>query len=281
MQKDFFDKYTQKTRKYTLGSAPTDWNAKSWLSQTIEKPVPTSMTLKPLSELFTPLIVPNETNLTRLKAKRLNMEKALQEYCPEKLLKLGMVDSCAKIMDDLYGAAAEKTCLAKVWGGGGPGGQPFDDSAMMVELHGLFANLEVRQIQYRGMRWINNIQLALSLGNTNWPLPEHGGKDGNPGTLTFTEGQKIDAVELRYERYIDRISFWTDDGRQQVVGGPGGKYSRMVNFKDAIRNATGYLPRSAWLVGLYGNSEQYVDSLGFYAAYTCSSSEVPGPAGLA
>jgi hypothetical protein len=238
------------------------------------------MKLKPLSELFVPSIVPNEASETKLRAKKENMERALKEYCPEKLLREGKVDSCTKIMYDLDGAAAEKTCLARVWGGGGPDGQPFDDNATMVELHGLFANLEVRQIEYRSLDWMDSIQLVLALGNDIWPLPEHGGKGGVHGTLTFSDGQKIVAVELTYERYIDKISFWTGDGTQQIVGGPGGLYTRMVNFQEAVKDATGYFPRSAWLVGLYGHSEKYVDSLGFYVAYTCSPSEAPGPAGL-
>ncbi|CAK0868819.1 unnamed protein product, partial [Prorocentrum cordatum] len=277
--KDFFDKYVTNTRKYTLGSAPQTWDVDNWLTDTIHKPVPTAMRLKPLSELFTTRVIPNEANVTKLRSKRENMERALQEYCPEKLLRQGKIDSCAAIVSDPDAAGAERTCLAKIWGGGGPNGQPFDDS-VMIQLHGLFANLEIRQIKYRSSQWMDSIQVTLSLGNNNWPLPEHGGKGGVSGTLTFSEGQKIHAVEVRYERYIDKISFWTNDGREQVIGGPGGRYSKMVNFKEAVMNATGTLPRSAWLVGLYGSAQQYVDALGFYVAYTCAPSEAPGPDGL-
>jgi len=277
----FFEEYSTNTLQYSLGALPPQsGDPGQWLTDTIKNPVPTSMELKPLSELFASSIVVSETNMTKLKAKKENMERALHEYCPDKLLKEGKVDSCTKNVYDPDGTAVEKTCLAKVWGGGGQNGQSFDDSATMVELHGLFTNLQVKQIEYRSGRWMDSIQLVLALGNDNWPLPEHGGKGGVPGTMTFSDGQKIIAVELTYERYIDKISFWTDDGIQQVVGGPGGLYTKMVNFKDAVGNATGYFPRSAWLVGLYGHSQDYVDSLGFYVAYTCSSSEVPGPAGL-
>mmetsp|Transcript_30678 Transcript_30678/g.86098 ORF Transcript_30678/g.86098 Transcript_30678/m.86098 type:complete len:608 (-) Transcript_30678:550-2373(-) len=276
--KDFFDKYVTNTRKYTLGSAPQTWDVDNWLTDTIHKPVPTAMRLKPLSELFTTRVIPNEANVTKLRSKRENMERALQEYCPEKLLRQGKIDSCAAIVSDPDAAGAERTCLAKIWGGGGPNGQPFDDS-VMIQLHGLFANLEIRQIKYRSSQWMDSIQVTLSLGNNNWPLPEHGGKGGVSGTLTFSEGQKIHAVEVRYERYIDKISFWANDGTEQDVGGEGGASSTMVNFQDAVWNATGYHPREAWMVGLYGHSDQYVDSLGFYVAYTCTASQMPGPVG--
>ncbi|CAK0850893.1 unnamed protein product [Prorocentrum cordatum] len=281
MSKEFFDKYSTTTRKYSLGSMPPQGgDPEVWLSQTMKQPVPTSMKLRPLSQLFTTTMAPNE-NVTKLEAKRKNMERALQEYCPEKLLKEGIVDSCKTVMSDPDAAAAadDKTCLAKVGGAGGPGGQSFDDSGTMIQLYGLFANVQVSQIVVKSQRWLNSIQLVLSQGDSNWPLPEHGGKSGVHNTLTFSVGQKITAVELRYQRYIDKISFWTNDGSEQHVGGEGGAYSRMVNFQDAVRNATGYLPREAWMVGLYGHSDQYVDSLGFYVAYTCTASQMPGPVG--
>jgi hypothetical protein len=279
----FVEKYSTQTLKYSLGAAPhSSWDVEGWLTDTIERhPVPTSMKLKPLSELFTPLIVTNEANRTKLNVKRENMERALKEYCPEKLLKEGKVDSCTKVMSDPGTGADDKTCLAKVWGGGGPNGQPFDDSAMMVELNGLFTSLQVRQINVFSQDWVNSIQLVLSLGSNSWALPKYGGKGGVVDTLTLSDDQKIIAVDLRYEQYIDNIHFWTNDGEEHTVGGSGGIYTKTVEFKDAVRSATGYLPRSAWLVGLYGHSQKYVDSLGFYVAYTCSSSQVPGPAGLA
>jgi hypothetical protein len=279
MSKDFFDKYSKTSRKYSLGAIPpSTGDPESWLSQTLCEPVPTSMKLKPLSELFTRRMAPNEENVT---AKRNNMERALQEYCPEKLLKEGKVDSCKTIMKNTNAAAAEdKTCLAKVWGGGGPGGQPFDDSNAKVELYGLFESVQVSQIETQSQLWLDNIQLGLSLGKSSWPLPEHGGRGGIHSTMTFSDGQKITAVELTYGWYINKIVFWSSDGQEQHVGGTGGTDSKMVNFQDAVRNVTGRLPRDAWLVGLYGHSQKYVDSLGFYVAYTCTASEVPGPAGV-
>jgi hypothetical protein len=277
---EWYHKHSTKTMKYSLGSMPpSSGTVVQWHHDTVEKPVPTSMKLKPLSELFTTLVVPSEADTDlNLQAKRKNMERALQEYCSEKLLKEGKVGSCAKLSDDSVEAAAEETCLAKVWGGGGPGGQPFDDSAPMVELHGLERDIQVGRIEYRSDRWLDSIQLVLSQSDVSWPLPGHGGTSGGPGTLSFWAGQKITAVELRHDDYIDRLTFWTNDGIGQVVGGAGGAYEKMVNFKDAIRTATGYLPKSAWLVGLYGHSERYVDSLGFYVAYTCSQSEASGSA---
>jgi hypothetical protein len=280
---DWFHQQSTKTMKYSLGSMPPHAaDEMAWHLDTLENAVPTSMKLKPLSELFTTSIFPNDPNSSgaNLQAKRDNMERALQEYCSEKLLKEGWVESCEKIIEDPEETAAEETCLAKVWGGGGPGGQPFDDSASMVELHGLSKNLQVEKIEYRSDLWLDSIQLVLAQGDTSWALPEHGGTTGDPGTLTVWAGQKITAVEMRYDNYIDRVTFWTNDGTAHVVGGSGGAHEKMVNFQDAIRTATGYLPNSAWLVGLYGSSERYVDSLGFYVAYTCSPSDVPGPAGV-
>jgi len=283
----FFEKYSIQTLKYSLGATPPPnsvWNAQAWLTSTKTEPMPTSMKLKSLSELFTTVILPNETNKTKLKAKRENVERALREYCPEKLLKEGKVDSCTEITNRSDAAADDdKTCLVKVWGGGGPGGQPFDDSATMVELNGLFTSLRVREIHAYSPNWVNSIQLELALGRKTWALPKHGGMDDEvklPG-LPFSDDQKIVAVDLRYDKYIDSIRFWTDDGVMHPVGGRGGTYLKTVEFRGAVKNATGYLPRSAWLVGLYGHSHRYVDSLGFYVAYTCSSSQVPGPAGPA
>ncbi|CAK0805478.1 unnamed protein product [Prorocentrum cordatum] len=221
------------------------------------------------------------SSATKLDATRRNMERALKEYCPEKLLKEGSVHSCTEVTNDTEATADDKTCLAKVWGGGGPNGVPFDDSAKWVELNGLFSGLRVSQITYGSHRWVDSIQLELGLGDTKWALQPHGGTGGVTGTLTFSEDQRIVAVDLRYEKYIDNVHFWTDDGMEHIVGGPGGSYTKTVNFKEAVLNATGRLPESAWLVGLYGHSEKYMDSLGFYVAYTCSSSELPGPAGLA
>lgn len=243
--------------------------------------LPSNMKLKPLSELFTTSLVPGEKNRTKLDAKRKNMERALQEYCPEKLLKEGKVDSCKMIESDPDAPATDdKTCLAKVWGGDGPNGQPLDDSREMVELHGLSENLQVSKIKVQSGRWLDNIELVLSQRSNLWPLKEHGGKGGVHDTLTFSDGQKIIAVTLEYDRYINRITFWTNDGYDKPVGDAAGAHSKMVNFEDAIWNAIGRRPRDAWLVGLYGHSQKYVDSLGFYVAYTCSSSEVPGPAGV-
>ena len=282
LSKDFFDRYSKASRTYSVGAKPpSKGGPETWLSTAIDKPVPISMKLRPLSELFTRLIVPNEKNVTKLNAKRHNMERALKEYCPQKLLKEGKVDSCNTIMKKPDVAAAEdKTCLAKVWGGGGPNGQPFDDTNAMVENYGLFASIQVSHVEIRSDLWLDNIQLVLSLGDSSWPLQTHGGRGGDHRSIDLSGGQKITAVELTYERYINNLVFWTNDGQGQPVGGTGGIYSKVVDFKNAVRNVTGRLPRDAWLVGLYGHSQKYVDSLGFYVAYTCIASEVPGPAGV-
>ncbi|CAK0888855.1 unnamed protein product [Prorocentrum cordatum] len=154
--------------------------------------------------------------------------------------------------------ADDKTCLVKVWGGGGPNGLPFDDSTEMVEINRLFSSLQVSQIKCGRHRWVDSIQLELGLGDTKWSLPEHGGKGGATDTLTFSEDQRIVAVDLRCERYIDNVSFWTDDGMEHVVGGPGGSYRGLWSSRrpsgtrpDASPRARGWwactaTPTSTW-----------------------------------
>jgi len=92
-------------------------------------------------------------------------------------------------------------------GGGNHGDTSSDPEGQ--ELGGLFEGLRVRQILTFSPRWVNSIQLELALGTKSWPLPRHGGAvdDMRVSTWAFQEDQKIVAVDLRYDMYIDSIGY--------------------------------------------------------------------------
>jgi hypothetical protein len=146
---------------------------------------------------------------------------------------------------------------------------PFDDQVDVIAVHGLNTNLEIRTITYRAQKLVDNMQLHLSIGQLTFPLEEHGGSRGNAGEVYFDVGQKVTAVEVAYGSYINSIVFYTLDGSSRSIGGNGGGQKKTVNFKERVQQMVGYKPMGAWAVGIYGKAKNYIDSIGFYVAYTC------------
>lgn len=265
-----FERRRLRTRQYSLGSRPAaGGGVEAWMQRVIDSPMPTDLVLEPLSQLFDESFVGPTPGLG---VKRLNMRRAIDEYCERKLVPQGYLSTCSQPKpSDPPTPGFERICLRRVEGGGGPGGLPFDDGVDSIMLHGLFSNLEVREIKSQTFRYVNGIQLVLGVGDDQWPLQPHGGRGGQHSSVLIPADSKITSVEVRYQRYIDRLTFYESDGTSHHIGGDGGSTVRVVNFKDRIRAQVGYNPRRAWLVGLFGTSQTLLDSIGFHVAFTCST----------
>jgi hypothetical protein len=271
-----FQSYSSSQYVYSLGSKPpASGKLLDWVNDDFDSPAPMHTELEPISSLFSKQFYTG-VNMSALDAKKANMERALKEYCPHYLLPQGLISSCKAPSKDPELQAQRRTCLGKTDVFGGPGGMPFDDGVDNITQNGLFSDLEVSKLEYMTRStppvYVQSLQLALRQGDRSWFLQRHGGF-GDADTWEVDQGTKITAVQVRWCDYVDSLTFYTSEGDEQELGGPSGCHMNMVNFQDEVDRQFNITTSRAWLVGLLGRSEKWIDSVGFYFAYLAPPGE--------
>jgi hypothetical protein len=270
-----FQKYSISQRNYSLGGKPpASGKLEDWVSATLDDPAPIHTELKPISLLFSKQFFTG-VNMSALDAKKANVERALEEYCPHYLLPQGMISSCKAPSKDPE-LQTRRTCLGKTDVLGGPGGVPFDDGVDSITQNGLLSELEVSKVEHIPSTlpaYVQSLQLALRQGDRSWFLQQHGAFGGDAVTWEVDHGTTITAVQVTWCDYVDSLTFYTSEGDEKELGGSGGCHRKMVNFQVEADKQFNITTSRAWLVGLLGRSEKWIDSVGFYFAYLAPPGE--------
>jgi hypothetical protein len=270
---NIFKSYSSSQHTYSVGSKPPKTgNLSDWVNQVLVSPAPMHTELEPISSLFSKQFFADGVNMSALDAKKANMVRALKEYCPQFLLPQGRISSCKAPPSH----AQHLTCLGKTDVFGGPGGMPFDDGAGNMTQNGLSSELEVSKVEYMTTStpgiYMQSLQLALRQGSKKWFLQRHGAF-GDADPWRVDHGTKITAVQVGWCEYVDSLTFYTSKGHQQELGGTGACHTTMVNFQDQANRQFNITTSQAWLVGLLGRSEKWMNSVGFYFAYLAPAGE--------
>jgi hypothetical protein len=171
---------------------------------------------------------------------------------------------------------------------------PFDDGVENITQNGLLADLRVSNVEYivgsTAPVYVQSLQLELQQGGQSWFLQRHG-KFGSADPWEVVDYQDqgqvsmITAVQVRWCDYVDSLTFYTSEGDAYSIGGLGGCRTTMVNFQEQARQQCNVTTGQAWLVGLLGRSQKWINSVGFYFAYLAPPGEachcgivVPSPA---
>jgi hypothetical protein len=280
-QSKTFESYISSRSVYSLGSKPpTTGKLDDWVQQAMGSPAPMHTELEPISSLFSEQFFPS-VNMSALGAKKANVERALKEYCPHYLLPQGKISSCdPPSKEDPDPDAQHRTCLGKTDVFGGHGGMPFDDGVGNITQNGLSSELEVSKVEYTTTSipgvYVQSLQLALRQGNQEWFLTRHGAQgDAGSCKVPVDQGTKITAVQVSWCDYVNSLTFYTSESYddEQELGGPGGCHTTMLNFQDEADRQFNITTSQAWLVGLLGRSDEWMDSVGFYFAYLAPPGE--------
>jgi hypothetical protein len=271
-----FKSYSSSQHVYTEGSKPPETGKlEDWANHVLDSPAPLHIELEPISSLFSEQFFAG-VNMIALDAKKANVERALKEYCPHYLLPQGKISSCKAPSKDPDPHAQHRTCLGKTDLLGGQGGMPFDDGVDRITENGLSSELEVSKVEYMTSSippaYVESLQLELRQGNQKWFLQRHGAF-GDADPWRVDQGIKITAVQVRWCDYVDSLTFYTSEGDEQELGGPGGCHTTMVDFKGEADRQFNITTSQAWLVGLLGRSEKWMNSVGFYFAYLAPAGE--------
>jgi hypothetical protein len=270
-----FQSYSSSQYVYSLGSKPpASGKLLDWVNDDFDSPAPMHTELEPISSLFSKQFYTG-VNMSALDAKKANVERALEEYCPHYLLPQGMISSCKAPSKDPE-LQTHRTCLGKTDVLGGPGGVPFDDGVDSITQNGLLSELEVSKVEHIPSTlpaYVQSLQLALRQGDRSWFLQQHGAFGGDAVTWEVDQGTTITAVQVRWCDYVDSLTFYTSEGDEKELGGLGGCHRKMVNFQVEADKQFNITTSRAWLVGLLGRSEKWIDSVGFYFAYLAPPGE--------
>ena len=132
---------------------------------------------------------------------------------------------------------------------GGSGGSAFQDDLTQV--------CRLDAINVRSGEYVDMLQAVWQYpSGTRVNGPAHGGPGGSPTTVNLQPGEIIVRIDLRSGRYLDQITFFTDQGRQYgPFGGDGGSAQSLTNL--------------VAVTGFIGRSGDYVDQIGFWIPATC------------
>ena len=123
---------------------------------------------------------------------------------------------------------------------GGPNGKPFSDP-----------NILGAQIQHIYLTWgsyVESVQMILTSGD----LPAHGGSGPNTTDIGFASGEYLIGISGEYGKYLDAISFITNQRTWGPYGVP----------KPNLSPFSYYLAPGQTTIGFCGRAGSYIDALG-------------------
>jgi hypothetical protein len=129
-----------------------------------------------------------------------------------------------------------------LWGGGG--GAPFEDK--------ITDGSRIAIIGLSHGSWIDALTLAIERsGGKVETLPRHGGTGGKMDQIVIDPGDWITEVSGTYGSYVTQLTLRTQKGQVYTYGGDDGS----TPFSYTI-------PKGFELIGFYGRSWTYLDSIG-------------------
>jgi hypothetical protein len=128
---------------------------------------------------------------------------------------------------------------------GGRGGNPFTDSVPA-------AGARVAEVRISAGDTIDSIQMIYALANGQVvPGPRHGGRGGNPASISLDVNEYIVALTGRYGDTIDSLSIITNRRQSQIFGGRGGDRDFRIE-----------VPTGNQAIGFTGRAGDTIDAIG-------------------
>jgi hypothetical protein len=129
-------------------------------------------------------------------------------------------------------------------GGGGSGGNPFSTNLTEV------ARLEKVRVTYGN--YVDSLHFTYRTVSGDVFTASYGGsKADHQKEFTLAPDEVIASVDVRADKFVDRLTFRTNKGQVCECGGTGGKQMPSI---------------SGNIVGFFGRADLYIDQIGFLIA---------------